>query len=103
MPLTLYNYRRLYDLLTAIQMHGGGAARAAVFFAAFAFFMAQLCVNVRIQHIPVPCYEYYIDCCVIVWLNRSSHAELLAVWTLPHLPQSEYTREPVYNLVAETS
>ena len=42
-------YRRLYDLLTAIQMHGGGKARAAVFFAAFAFFLAQLCVNVSFR------------------------------------------------------
>ncbi|KAK7473185.1 hypothetical protein VKT23_001284 [Stygiomarasmius scandens] len=37
---------RLYDLLEAIQTHGGPAARAAVFFAAFAFFLSQLCVNV---------------------------------------------------------
>ncbi|KAF9471477.1 hypothetical protein BDN70DRAFT_845311 [Pholiota conissans] len=37
---------KLYDLLEAIQMHGGKGARAAVFFAAFAFFLSQLCVNV---------------------------------------------------------
>jgi NCS1 family nucleobase:cation symporter-1 len=37
---------KLYDLLEAIQRHGGAGARAAVFFAAFAFFLSQLCVNV---------------------------------------------------------
>ncbi|KAF8156221.1 permease for cytosine/purines, uracil, thiamine, allantoin-domain-containing protein [Mycena galopus ATCC 62051] len=37
---------KLYDLLEAIQTHGGNGARAAVFFAAFAFFLSQLCVNV---------------------------------------------------------
>ncbi|KAF9050257.1 NCS1 nucleoside transporter family [Panaeolus papilionaceus] len=37
---------KLYDLLEAIQMHEGKGARAAVFFAAFAFFLSQLCVNV---------------------------------------------------------
>ncbi|RDB26775.1 Allantoin permease [Hypsizygus marmoreus] len=37
---------KLYDLLQAIQRHGGKGARAAVFSAAFAFFLAQLCVNV---------------------------------------------------------
>lgn len=37
---------KLYDLLEAIQRHGGPGARAAVFFAAFAFFLSQLCVNV---------------------------------------------------------
>ncbi|KAL1693530.1 permease for cytosine/purines, uracil, thiamine, allantoin-domain-containing protein [Schizophyllum commune] len=37
---------KLYDLLEAIQRHGGPSARAAVFFAAFAFFLSQLCVNV---------------------------------------------------------
>jgi hypothetical protein len=39
--------RRLYDLLEAIQRHERPAARAAVFFLAFAFFLSQLCVNVR--------------------------------------------------------
>lgn len=39
-------YRKLYDLLQAIQEHGGVGARAAVFFASFAFFLSQLCVNV---------------------------------------------------------
>ncbi|KAJ7814526.1 permease for cytosine/purines, uracil, thiamine, allantoin-domain-containing protein [Mycena olivaceomarginata] len=38
--------QKLYDLLEAIQTHGGNGARAAVFFAAFAFFLSQLCVNV---------------------------------------------------------
>jgi nucleobase:cation symporter-1, NCS1 family len=38
--------RRLYDLLEAIQKHEGPAARAPVFFAAFAFFLSQICVNV---------------------------------------------------------
>ncbi|KAK0236921.1 NCS1 nucleoside transporter family [Armillaria nabsnona] len=37
---------KLYDLLQAIQEHGGPGARAAVFFAAFAFFVSQLSVNV---------------------------------------------------------
>ncbi|KAJ3563465.1 hypothetical protein NP233_g8927 [Leucocoprinus birnbaumii] len=37
---------KLYDLLEAIQRHGGNGARAAVFFAAFAFFLSQLCMNV---------------------------------------------------------
>ncbi|KAF8977043.1 permease for cytosine/purines, uracil, thiamine, allantoin-domain-containing protein [Cyathus striatus] len=37
---------KLYDLLEAIQSHGGKGARAAVFFAAFAFFLSQICVNV---------------------------------------------------------
>ncbi|EPQ55582.1 hypothetical protein GLOTRDRAFT_138462 [Gloeophyllum trabeum ATCC 11539] len=37
---------RLYDLLQAIQEHGGNGTRAAVFFAAFAFFLSQICVNV---------------------------------------------------------
>ncbi|KIJ46308.1 hypothetical protein M422DRAFT_165532 [Sphaerobolus stellatus SS14] len=37
---------KLYDLLEAIQTHGGNGTRAAVFFAAFAFFLSQLCVNV---------------------------------------------------------
>ncbi|KAF7439810.1 hypothetical protein PC9H_000146 [Pleurotus ostreatus] len=37
---------KLYDLLEAIQMHEGPGARAAVFFAAFAFFLSQVCVNV---------------------------------------------------------
>ncbi|THU96771.1 hypothetical protein K435DRAFT_663833 [Dendrothele bispora CBS 962.96] len=37
---------RLYDLLEAIQMYSGPGARAAVFFAAFAFFLSQICVNV---------------------------------------------------------
>ncbi|KAH8093863.1 NCS1 nucleoside transporter family [Cristinia sonorae] len=37
---------RLYDLLGAIQRHEGPGARAAVFFAAFAFLLAQICVNV---------------------------------------------------------
>ncbi len=41
-------FRKLYDLLTAIQTHGGKGARAAVFFAAFAFFLSQLCVNVSV-------------------------------------------------------
>ncbi|KAJ8521119.1 hypothetical protein ONZ45_g2166 [Pleurotus djamor] len=36
---------KLYDLLEAIQKHQGPGARAAVFFAAFAFFLSQLCVN----------------------------------------------------------
>jgi len=36
----------LYDLLQAIQRHEGPAARAAVFFAAFAFFVSQLCVGI---------------------------------------------------------
>lgn len=39
-------YRKLYDLLTAIQKHGGSRARAAVFFAAFAFFLSQMSVTV---------------------------------------------------------
>ncbi|KAJ8076626.1 hypothetical protein PM082_001049 [Marasmius tenuissimus] len=37
---------RLYDLLEAIQKHSGPGARAAVFFASFAFFLSQICVNV---------------------------------------------------------
>ncbi|PPQ99769.1 hypothetical protein CVT24_009672 [Panaeolus cyanescens] len=37
---------KLYDLLQAIQMHEGKGARAAVFFAAFAFFLSQISVNV---------------------------------------------------------
>ncbi|KIJ46307.1 hypothetical protein M422DRAFT_226826 [Sphaerobolus stellatus SS14] len=37
---------KLYDLLQAIQTHGGNGVRAAVFFAGFAFFLSQLCVNV---------------------------------------------------------
>ncbi|KAF8063953.1 NCS1 nucleoside transporter family [Lyophyllum atratum] len=37
---------KLYDLLEAIQRHEGPAARAAVFFLAFAFFLSQLCVNI---------------------------------------------------------
>ncbi|THH30303.1 hypothetical protein EUX98_g3890 [Antrodiella citrinella] len=37
---------KLYDLLQAIQTHGGTGSRAAVFFAAFAFFLAQVSVNV---------------------------------------------------------
>jgi nucleobase:cation symporter-1, NCS1 family len=36
----------LYDLLEAIQTHGGNGARAAVFFAAFAFMLSQMCVNI---------------------------------------------------------
>ena len=38
--------RKLYDLFSAIQRHGGAGARAAVFFASFAFFLSQLCVTV---------------------------------------------------------
>lgn len=38
--------RRLYDLFEAIQTHGGPGARAAVFFAATAFFLSQLSVTV---------------------------------------------------------
>jgi hypothetical protein len=38
--------RRLYDLFEAIQRHEGPAARAAVFFGAFAFFLSQISVNV---------------------------------------------------------
>jgi NCS1 family nucleobase:cation symporter-1 len=45
MSVLMFN-RKLYDLLEAIQTHGGNGARAAVFFAAFAFFLSQLCVNV---------------------------------------------------------
>ncbi|KAI0719234.1 NCS1 nucleoside transporter family [Fomitopsis betulina] len=37
---------RLYDLFEAIQTHGGPGARAAVFFAATAFFLSQLSVTV---------------------------------------------------------
>ncbi|KAL1747881.1 permease for cytosine/purines, uracil, thiamine, allantoin-domain-containing protein [Schizophyllum fasciatum] len=37
---------KLYDLLEAIQRNSSPSARAAVFFAAFAFFLSQLCVNV---------------------------------------------------------
>jgi len=37
---------KLYDLLQAIQINGGNGARAAVFFAAFAFMLSQMCVNV---------------------------------------------------------
>ncbi|KAF5364301.1 hypothetical protein D9756_001139 [Leucocoprinus leucothites] len=37
---------KLYDLLEAIQKHGGNGSRAAVFFAAFAFFLSQICMNV---------------------------------------------------------
>ncbi|KAH7929996.1 hypothetical protein BV22DRAFT_1001618 [Leucogyrophana mollusca] len=37
---------KLYDLLEAIQMNEGPAARAAVFFAAFSFLLSQLCVNI---------------------------------------------------------
>ncbi|KAF5309169.1 hypothetical protein D9619_012709 [Psilocybe cf. subviscida] len=38
---------KLYDLLEAIQLHEGtSGARAAVFFAAFAFFLSQVSVNV---------------------------------------------------------
>ncbi|KAF5326815.1 hypothetical protein D9619_004458 [Psilocybe cf. subviscida] len=37
--------RKLYDLLEAIQKHESGTARAAVFFAAFAFFLSQVSVN----------------------------------------------------------
>ncbi|KAH7913086.1 NCS1 nucleoside transporter family [Hygrophoropsis aurantiaca] len=37
---------KLYDLLEAIQMNEGPAARAGVFFAAFAFLISQLCVNI---------------------------------------------------------
>jgi NCS1 family nucleobase:cation symporter-1 len=38
---------KLYDLLEAIQIHEGtSGARAAVFFAAFAFFLSQVSVNV---------------------------------------------------------
>ncbi|KAE9405158.1 hypothetical protein BT96DRAFT_1015817 [Gymnopus androsaceus JB14] len=37
---------KLYDLLEAIQTNGGNGARAAVFFAAFAFMLSQMCVNV---------------------------------------------------------
>lgn len=43
-----YIYRKVYDLLQAIQNHGGAGARAAVFFAATAFFLSQICVNVGI-------------------------------------------------------
>lgn len=39
-------HRKLYDLLEAIQTNGGNGARAAVFFAAFAFMLSQMCVNV---------------------------------------------------------
>ena len=35
----------MYDLFEAIQTHGGSSARAAVFLAAFAFFLSQLAVN----------------------------------------------------------
>jgi NCS1 family nucleobase:cation symporter-1 len=37
---------KFYDLLETIQKHGGGGTRAAVFFAASAFLLSQLCVNV---------------------------------------------------------
>ncbi|KIK64352.1 hypothetical protein GYMLUDRAFT_220841 [Collybiopsis luxurians FD-317 M1] len=37
---------KLYDLLEAIQTHSGNGARAAVFFAAFAFMLSQMCVNI---------------------------------------------------------
>ncbi|KAI0694040.1 permease for cytosine/purines, uracil, thiamine, allantoin-domain-containing protein [Cytidiella melzeri] len=37
---------KLYDLLTAIQNHGGAKARAAVFFASFAFFLSQMSVTI---------------------------------------------------------
>ncbi|KAJ3554747.1 hypothetical protein NM688_g2946 [Phlebia brevispora] len=37
---------KLYDLFAAIQRHGGARARAAVFFASFTFFLAQLCVTI---------------------------------------------------------
>lgn len=37
---------KLYDLLEAIQIHEGPVARVAVFFAALAFFLSQLCVNI---------------------------------------------------------
>jgi hypothetical protein len=39
-------FRRLYNLFEAIQTHGGPGTRAAVFFAAFSFFLSQISVNV---------------------------------------------------------
>ena len=41
--------RKLYDLFAAIQRYGGSGARAAVFFASLAFFLAQLGVTVSIS------------------------------------------------------
>lgn len=37
---------KLYDLLAAIQRHGGAGARAAVFFASLAFFVSQMSVTI---------------------------------------------------------
>ncbi|KAI0804605.1 permease for cytosine/purines, uracil, thiamine, allantoin-domain-containing protein [Irpex lacteus] len=37
---------KLYDLLAAIQRHGSHKARAAVFFASFAFFLSQMSVTI---------------------------------------------------------
>ncbi|KAI0085217.1 permease for cytosine/purines, uracil, thiamine, allantoin-domain-containing protein [Irpex rosettiformis] len=37
---------KLYDLLAAIQRHGSSRARAAVFFASFAFFLSQMSVTI---------------------------------------------------------
>jgi hypothetical protein len=43
---SLCRFRRLYNLFEAIQTHGGPGTRAAVFFAAFSFFLSQISVNV---------------------------------------------------------
>ena len=56
-PLTNTMLRKLYDLLAAIQRHGSSKARAAVFFASFAFFLSQMSVTVsslfvRIYSVP---------------------------------------------------